>query len=308
MEMGLWFVRFPLKRLLLRFPLKLSYSLSHLFAWVFYVSLEKRRRIIKEEVTRLFGSRLDKKGVRRVARKSFDIFLKRQVENLLLAQFTGERLNRISYIDGIENLNIAMDKGNGVIMLLSHFGSFLLPLPVFSYMGFRVFQIVGKPLLEGRLSIHKKLFELKKKEMSALPVQFIEANNYMRPVVRALRDNGIIVIAFDGRTGDKWVTVRLLDRLAQFSSGPFSLAMMTGAAILPTFVVRNRYDKHRIILEPPITLEKANSKEQALIENIKKYVQIFEKYLLRYPCHFGMTLFTVRKEAETGLNLPLFVD
>jgi KDO2-lipid IV(A) lauroyltransferase len=144
--------------------------------------------------------------------------------------------------------------------------------------------------------------------MSALPVQFIEANNYMRPVVRALRDNGIIVIAFDGRTGDKWVTVRLLDRLAQFSSGPFSLAMMTGAAILPTFVVRNRYDKHRIILEPPITLEKANSKEQALIENIKKYVQIFEKYLLRYPCHFGMTLFTVRKEAETGLNLPLFVD
>jgi hypothetical protein len=83
---------------------------------------------------------------------------------------------------------------------------------------------------------------------------------------------------------------------------------MTGAAILPTFVVRNRYDKNRIILEPPITLEKANSKEQALIENIKKYVQIFEKYLLRYPCHFGMTLFTVRKEAETGLNLPLFVD
>ena len=306
--MGLWFVRFPLKSLLMHLPLKLNYSLAHFFSWFLYLILKKRRDIVTEEITRLFGEQMYEKDQKRVVRKSFTIFFKRQVENLLFGEFKKSQLDHITSIEGIDNLNRALQDGKGVILLLSHFGSFLLPLPVLGYMGHKVFQVTGKPLLEGRNPIHKKLFKFRKTESDKLPIHFIVANRYLGPIVRALKSNSIVVIAFDGRTGDRWIQGKLFNRTAQFSPGPFNLALRTGAAILPTFVVRRKDNKHRIIFEPRMKLEITTNKEETLKINTIKYLWIFKRYLLNYPCHFAMTLYTVRNEAEKGLNRPLFVD
>jgi KDO2-lipid IV(A) lauroyltransferase len=308
LEVGLWFVWYPLRTLLRYLPMKSNYFLAHLSSPFFYIFFKKRRNIVKEEVSKLYGERIDEKTAKKIVRNSFDIFLKRQLENLLFGDFTKSRLEHITSIDGIDNLNRALEKGKGVILLLSHFGSFLLPLPVLGLNGYKVVQVVGKPLLEGRAPIQKKIFELKKRELSKFPIQFIQTNHYLGPIVKALCNNEIIVIAFDGRTGTKWIRVQLLNRTAQFSPGPFNLAIKTGATILPTFVVRNKNDKHRIILEPPLELEITDDKEETLKINTMKYARIFERYLLNYPCHFTMTLYGVRTEAEKGLNQPLFVN
>lgn len=308
LEVGFWIIWFLMKNILKYLPMKLNYFLAHLSSPLFYLFFKKRRNIVAEEVSKLYGERIDKKAAKKIVRNSFDIFLKRQVENLLFGDFTKSRLERITSIEGIDNLNRALEEGKGVILLLSHFGSFLLPLPVLGLNGYKVVQIVGKPLLERRAPIHKTFFELKKRELGKFPTQFIQTNHYLGPVVKALCNNEIIVIAFDGRTGNKWIPVQLLNRTAQFSPGPFNLAIKTGATILPTFVVRDKNDKHRIILEPPMELEITDKKEETLKINTIKYARIFERYLLNYPCHFAMTLYGVRNEAEKGLTEPLFIN
>lgn len=308
LEIGLWFVSFSLKGLLRHLPLKLNYSLAHLSSLFFYLFLKKRRDIVKEEITRLFGERIVEKDRKRVVRKSFSIFLKRQVENVLFGEFSDSRLDNITSIEGVDNLNRSLQGGKGVIMLLSHFGSFLLPPPFLGYMGYKVFQVAGKPLLEGRNPIHEKLFKFRKRESDKLPIHFIQTDRYLGPIVRALKSNGIVVIAFDGRTGNKWIPVKLFDRTAEFSPGPFDLAIRSGATIVPTFVVRRKDNINRIIYEPPLRLEITGDKEETWEINTIKYTRIFERYLLTYPCHFAMTLYTVRMEAEKGLNRSLFID
>jgi len=307
-EVGLWFIWVPFRRILCHLPLQLNYFIAHLFSRLAYLVLKRRREIVMEEITNLFGERIGEKEIQKIVKKSFDIFCKRQVENFLLGDLTKDKMDEMLSVEGIDNLEVALQKEKGVILLLSHFGSFLLPLPFLGNKEYNVIQVVGKPLVEGRDPIHKKLFERKKRELDKLPVQFIVTDRYLGPIIRTLKNNGIVVIAFDGRTGNKWIPVRLFNRTAQFSPGPFNLAIKTGATILPTFVVRERNNKHKIIFEPAMKLEVTDDKEETLKINTIKYAKIFERYILKYPCHFAMILYSIRNEAEKGLNRPLFVN
>jgi lauroyl/myristoyl acyltransferase len=307
-EIVLWFIWFPVRKLIKPLPIKLNYFFALFLAFFFYWLNQKRRWGVIEEVKRLFGKRFNEKDIKRIVKASFIIFVKRQVENLLFGSFTKDELNQMAFIEGMDHLNKALQERKGVILLLSHFGSFLLPLPVLGYRGYKVIQVGGKPLLEGNSPVHRKIFEFRKNETDKLPIQFIQSDQYLRTLIRALNNNAVLVIAFDGRAGDKWIPVQLLNRTGYFSPGPFNLAIKTGAQILPTFVVRGKNNRHKIIFEPPMELEITNTKEETLKINTIKFAKIFEKYLLRYPCHFAMTLYSVRDEANKGFNRPLFID
>jgi KDO2-lipid IV(A) lauroyltransferase len=307
-ETGLWFVWFPLRSILKHLPIRLLYAAADVFSPLYCLLSKKRRVLVTEEVRRLYGDRYNKKELESVVKRSFRIHAKRQLENVFFGQLTKEKLDRIVSIQGFDHLQQVLQKNNGAILLLAHFGSFLLPLPVLGFKGYKVMQLGGKPLIEGTRPIHKKIFELRKNETDKMPFQFSRADQYLGSVVRALKNNEIVVIAFDGRTGSKWIPVPLINRIAEFSPGPFNLAIKTGAAILPTFVVRGRDNNHTIVFEPPMDLEITENQEDARKKSTERYSKIFERYLLRYPCHFASILYSVRQEAQRGLNRPLFID
>lgn len=307
-EIVLWFVWFPLRSIIKYLPIRLLYSTVDIFSPLYCLFSKNKRELITEEVRRLYGDRCNQKQIESVVKNSFSIHAKRQVENLLFGQLTKDKLDRIVSIQGFDHLQQALRKNNGAILLLAHFGSFLLPLPVLGFKGYKVMQLGGKPLIEGTRPIHKKIFELRKSETDKMPFQFSRADQYLGSVVRALKNNEIVVIAFDGRTGNKWIPVPLINRIAEFSPGPFNLAIKTGAAILPTFVVRGRDNNHTIVFEPPMDLEISEDQEEARKTSTERYSKIFERYLLRYPCHFASILYSVRQEAQRGLNRPLFID
>lgn len=306
-EAALWFIWFPFRSVIKRLPMDVNYAVARFVSLVFYIVSGKRRRSVYDEVRRLFGPLADEKSIRRITRKSFDIYLKRQVENLLFGLLTKDELDRISVIEGLENIDKSLERGNGVIMLLAHFGSMLLPLPVLGYRGYKVLQVGGRPLLE-KSPLHKKLFELRSRETDKMPFKFVQTDRYLGPIVRELKNNGIVVIAFDGRTGNKWIPIKIMGRMAQFSPTPFRLAISSGAAIVPTYVVRGKDNRHRIIFEPPMELKILDDEEETLKVNTEEYAKIFERYVSNYPCHFAMILHDVAEEARMGLNRPLFID
>jgi len=300
-----WFVWLLLSRILPLFSLKVNYLLSTVCSRLFYTFDRRWRNTVEKDICKLFGDRIDKNKIKKVVRSSFDIFFKRQVENIIFETFTKERVNSMVSFEGIENLEGVLREGKGAILLLSHFGSFLLPPLALGHRGYKVFQVGKEPI---NRTLDRKIFELRKSAMDKLPINFIQSSQYLGSVVKALKGNGIVVIAFDGRAGNKFIPVNFFDRIAEFSPGPFRLAIRTGATILPTFTVRKKDDHHRIIIEPPLELEITNDNEETLKINTVKYVKIFERYLLDYPCHFAMILYSLGRAVERGLNRPLFVD
>lgn len=240
-----------------------------------------------------------------MARKTCEHFTMRLFETAFFGALDRRSTETIARAEGIEHVDAALARGQGVILLLSHFGSFLLPLPFLGFRGYTVNQITGKQVHHSLLA--ERIWLWRKREADRLPVKFRQVDRLLRPVYQALRDNEIVVIAFDGRDSTHWALVDFFERRARFSTGPFELARRTGAAIVPTFVVREPGGRHRIEFLEELKLSTATPNGEALREDVDEFARLFSSYVAYYPCHFGMVLYNLRRAPQNSAT-ALFQD
>lgn len=308
-DIVLWIVWFPLRLLIQRLPLKLVNFTGKLIGIVLYVFSKRKRDLMSRELAFLFSktSSLDQKTIKKMTYEGLQIFSKRQVENLYMGKSSPELLDRMVSIEGIENLDNTLKKNNGAILLTAHFGSHMLPPLALGFKGYKIHQLAGVPLIDKQSPIHRKIFEVRLRESEKLPINFILVGNYMRSVFNTLRKNEILFIAFDGGEGNRWFQADIFGHKAFFAPGPFKLSLKTKAPILPTFIIRQRDDRHRLIIEPPFEFELAKDEEGTLALNIAKFAKTFERYIKQYPCHYAMTLMRVEELIKEGaLETNLF--
>jgi len=273
---------------------------------IYHIDATSKESLAKE----IFGILKDERNkeiIMKATKKCFENHYARVFETFFFGRLSKKILSEMIEVRGIENINKALSYGNGVILLLAHFGSFLLPLPYLGYEGYKVNQLTGKQ--RHKSLIDERLWAWRKRDADSLPVKYIQTERFLRPMLRALKNNEILSIAFDGRDGSNWTPVNFLSRKAMFSSGPFRLARKTGASIIPTFVVRNSDDTHLLIFEKPFDLPQTDFPDlkKAAAYDTGRFAEFFSDYVKRYPCHFGMTLRKHRFQASEDYP-RLFVD
>ena len=84
----------------------------------------------------------------------------------------------------------------------------------------------------------------------------LDAQAGLLPALRMLRENGLVLSSGDGagwveRLGEH-VPVRLCGQKVFFPTGPARMALGSGAALLPLFVVRGRDKPFAVVVEPPL--------------------------------------------------------
>jgi Kdo2-lipid IVA lauroyltransferase/acyltransferase len=272
---------------------------------IFYInrSLKKTTKI---ELEILFGEKYDDRILNYITKKSIEHYYIRNIETLFFGVLNKKRIQKIVHVEGLKNIEESLSKGKGIILLLSHFGSFLLPLPFLGFLGYKVNQITGKQLHKSL--IEERIWSWRKKEAEKLPVKFIQIEKFLRPIYNALKKNEIIAIAFDGRDGSKWIVTSFYQRKALFSTGPFELARRTGAIIIPTFIIRKKKYTHKLIFEMPLNLSENSDIERALSEDTIHFAELLTNYIDKYPCHFGWLLFKIKKLQKAGIKYTLFQD
>ena len=106
---------------------------------------------------------------------------------------------------------------------------------------------------------------------------------FTRILLDRLKQNAILCIPGDGRSGKKLLPMRFLGRTRLFSTGMVSLAKISGAAILPIFCIQEKNGKTNLIIEPPILIETVVGREQVLEKGVLQYVSLLESYIRKYP-------------------------
>ncbi len=265
--------------------------------------LKKRfKDIISAEVKRLNKQMPEWQTNEKIVKRTFSRHYSRHLETLFLGALNKDRLDGLVYASGLEHIEKAISQGNGVILLLSHFGSFLLPLPYLGFRGYNVCQITGRQNHEAIINdriwprvVNEEIWRWRKKEADKLPVNFIEVGTFLRPVYKALNDNCIVAIAFDGRESSKWENVGFLGGSEHFSPGPFELARRTGAVIIPTFVVKETHKRHKIIFEKQFEMSSNTLIEKANHIDTAGYAHKLGEYIKKWPCHFLVHFPYIRK-------------
>lgn len=274
-----------------------------------YKFSKKKKKIITREISLLFSKTapLKQEEIEKIAYKGIQVFCKRHMENLYWGKLNHEITGQMVSIDGMQHLENALKNGSGAILLTAHFGSHLLPPLVLGFKGYKIHQAAGPPLIDKQRPIYRRIFNQRVKESEKQPINFIVIGQSTRNMLRVLRKNEILFIAFDGSEASKMIPVNFFNQKAFFSPGTFKLSLMTKAPILPTFIIRQKDDTHKIIIEPPFELEPAEDEEKTLALNTARFAKIFEKYILKYPCHYVMTLMRVEELIQEGaLQTNLF--
>ncbi len=190
-----------------------------------------------------------------------------------------ESLKLWAEASGLENLNNALRKGNGVIALSGHIGNIPIMLAWLAENNYPVAVLYkeGKYLPKGFLYNLIKSYNIH-------PIPFISDKDVPKEVIRALNKNMIVfMLADQARPG---VYAKFFGKYVQCQRGPFVIAQRKEAPIIPVFITRENR-RHRIVIYPELTIQSDKEgkvfSDEDIIAFSEKYNDILEKLIRQHP-------------------------
>jgi KDO2-lipid IV(A) lauroyltransferase len=180
--------------------------------------------------------------------------------------------------DGFEHYENAVKRGRGVIFLTGHFGAWELSCYAHSLYGHPM-KFIVRELDNARV---ERLIESYRGRAGNTP---IEKRNASRDILRALRNNETIGILVDqNTTRDEGVFVDFFGIPAATTPAIATLALRTGAAVVPGFLIWDRkIRKHRLHFDPAMELITTGDPARDILENTQACNAVLEKMIRLYP-------------------------
>lgn len=256
-------------------PRKISLKIGCLLGSIVFKFSSHKRKIAYENI-RLSLNLDDEKLVKLYIKRCYQNLGKTAVEFMRFPKTSLKLIQEFVEFKGIHHIENALSLGNGAIILTGHFGNWELLAASISK---KIAPLT--PIVRELRS--PKLNELVTKYRKEAGYSTIDRNTGIRDALRCLKSNNLLGIVADVDTTVNGVFVDFFGRPAYTPYSPIAFALKTGAAILPSFIIRQPDGSHHAIIEPPMILRQTDEKEKDLIENTQKFTKIIETYIRKYP-------------------------
>ena len=268
-----------------------------------------------EELRLAFGEEEIPGGEQRVLRDTFRLAMYNEMEVLRYPHLNPDTVDDVCVVEGREHLDAAIERGKGAVVLIGHFGANQMIMPALGHKGYPMNQLSAPPpvwaeiLKESRTTpLWKRVLERRWELEKRLPVQHINVFKFLRPAYDALLNNEVLGLAFDGGGGRRWVEVEMLGRRANISTQPLQLVRKTGAALLPTLVVREPGERrHRIVIHEPLEYKRLARREDEWRVNMQAFADIFTGWVRQYPEQY-LYFLLLRRRVRGSDVMPFFND
>ncbi|MGH7931641.1 MAG: lysophospholipid acyltransferase family protein [Candidatus Binataceae bacterium] len=219
---------------------------------------------------------------RAVLRAAYRNFGRMAAEWVHFRELNRTNIERYVTYEGREHWNeaIRISNGRGILVLTGHFGNFELLSQAHSIYGNPtaiVYRPLRNPILDGAVA------ELRRRFGNAT----VPRKGAGREIMRFLRDNWMVAVPLDldVRHG---VFVDFFSLKAATSPALARVAMVTGAPVLPAFMVREGASaRHRITFLPVIDVVKTRDRVESVRENTQRFSDTIELMVRRYPDHWN---------------------
>lgn len=273
-----------------------------------WLGSKKQHPLMQAELQSCFPSVETERLIPKAYQRAWQIHL----EELLLAKLNRHNIDQYVQVEGLHHLERALASNNGVLLLYPHAGPVMLMMAWLAHHGYPYVQYAARGLPPAEMAeahpellasnwFRKRTRESRERAEDTLPVEFVTLDNSIRPLIRALKDNRIVAIAFDGRIGQRWHPMPFLNRTALLSSGPYRLAQRCGATILPTFCWIDDSGQSRVsFLDPLAPLRNWTQTAELFLEAIAEPLNA-------HPEEYALWLLHCRQRCGID-DHPLFID
>lgn len=243
----------------------------------FYLDRE-HQTVALENLHIAFGQEKSEREIYAIAKRTFQNLGMTAIEFFRIPRMDVETFRKKVEVEGREILDESLGKKRGGFLLISHFGNWEL-------MGFmsKLLQnpvaVIARSLKKNRW-VDRMVFEIRK----AAGLEVIPVEKASSKVIRALSQNRLVGILIDQRAKrSEGIWVDFFGRKASTTPALAVLAMRTGAPILPVFMIRNGYRKHRLIFKEALQLIDTGDIKKDVEANTQLINNTLESMIRQYP-------------------------
>lgn len=254
-------------------PVEISTAIARLMGDLTFLTLRERRRVALENVTRAFGNTLTLAQKEQIVRSAFRSASLSMTELFIVEKIAKEASQRFTMV-GNEFLEEAFSKNKGVVLVISHLGSweYLSFLPYFTK---RPWSVIVKELKNRYVD---KAINDMRRVMTVTPVDKLSS---VRVILRELKRGHGVAILIDQWAGDEGLWVDFFGAKTSTTSIPARLAEKTGCSLVPAYCLRTSTGHFEIHLGKEIVTDMNRPDwETATTQRLN---EVLEKQIREHP-------------------------
>ena len=246
-----------------------------------YHVLPLRRRVVMENLRRVFGETLTETQIAGIAQGFYAHLVKFLGEFITLPFLSAAKKERLIRIEGGEHLLEALDQGRGVLLLTGHFGNW----EVSTVAGIAQFREYHGRFHFIRRPLKPKWFnDFVMRRFRKAGFGTLDKAGSLDEILELLEQNHIVVSIFDQFTVKKYgIPSEFFGHPAHTFKSLAVLAQFTGAPVIPSSSWREPDGTHVLLFEPPVGIVTEGRTRDIISVNTKRFNEVLERIILRHP-------------------------
>jgi lauroyl/myristoyl acyltransferase len=241
-------------------PAKVAELTGRVLGQAMAVADGPRRKVVAAHLERING----RPATRHEVQAAFDSYARYWVELFQLPAASPQEIIDRFTIEGDEHLRDALAAGTGAVVALPHIGGWEWGGAWLATQGMPM--TVVAELLEPPELFAWFVEQRKQLGLTVVPL----GNEAGGALMSALRANRLVGLVCDRDIAGGGVEVEVFGERTTMPGGPVTMALRTGAPLIPAAVYFDGPHGHRAVVRPPLVMERAGR----LRDDVAKYTQV----------------------------------
>lgn len=217
----------------------------------------------------------------RAARRVMSGLFKNYYDLFRFPTLSSAELAQIITFEHPERVPAALHENRGLIIVAPHCGNYSSIVPA------ALQQFDARALLVVEQMADPRVHEIINRMRYFGGLEIVPLGPTVgRTVMRALRQNYIVVLGGDRPIAENTLVVDFFGRPTPMPSGPATLALRTGAPLMPVLVQRRTDNSAWICFDPPLQFDRSESTQCAIHDVTQKIAYHMQAYIQRDPAQW----------------------
>lgn len=261
-----------------RLPARLAYFVAVVVGNLAYYLWPRGRRAMLRNYRRVLPG-ASHREIQRVSRRSLVNYCHYLADFMRFHRLTPQAM--VANVAGDESfhaLDRALERGQGAIIVLMHFGNWDLGAGATAARGYPV-TVVAETFRDSRLD------EMVVRLRTRLGIKVIKMEKAAPSIMRSLKRNNLLALLIDRPTPGDGVKVKFFGEEVEVPAGPARLALRTGAAVVTAAFARPRGGHMPVVTltDFDIRIEPTGNDDEDIRALTQAIMASHEKFVRAYP-------------------------
>ena len=268
-----------LGKIIRRLPLQWALCLGAFMGYMVYLFDIKRSARVYYHLKVAFVDTKSLDELRIMTKEMYKSYGQNFIDILRLPLINKDNVSNLVEVEGLEYIENEIKRGKGVMLLVSHSGSWELGNIASSMLGFPY------TTFANRQDKHKKLGALLNNYRSFYGDVILNQGLAVRGVVKALKKKGIVAMVVD-QGGKKGTLISFFGKSASMNGGVIRIARCCDSSIIMSMIHRKKDGTHKLYFFRPAYVSFSEDEGRDVQEVLSRIVKRMEEEIRKYPTEY----------------------